>query len=141
MIFENRKMSFGPLSTAAGLHTISNTELTPPLQIQPSQLKIDISLHTEHIVELSLINPTPSTIAFKIKTTNREHYSLRPTQDIVGPNSTKICKIVCNKFHTVPELPQGQNYLKDKFLIQSVIVPNPATIADLTKFWRELEAV
>jgi hypothetical protein len=110
------------------------------LKISPSSFKLDVVLNKDFFLDMQLENFTNQTVAFKVKTTARDRYLLRPTQDIIPANSSKTCRIVLSAMAAYPDANNPKN-LKDKFLIQS-LPANEITNnnIDLTKFWKEKEA-
>ena len=102
---------------------------------------MSVELHKELFFDLTLTNPSSSLAIFKVKTTARDRYLLKPTQDYIPPHSTKICKIVCTKFDSYPVVDNSstskdsssanKNTNKDKFLVQSTNIDRE--VQDLTK--------
>ena len=85
-------------------------------------------------LELQLHNTSSSLATFKVKTTARDRYLLRPTQDYIPPNGTRICKIVMSALRAYPDLSNPKN-LKDKFLVQATTLEHE--VPDLTKMVSE----
>lgn len=77
---------------------------------------------------MQLTNKTDQYVAFKVKTTNPKKYCVRPNNGIVSPDSA--CNVTVT-MQAQKEAPPDMQ-CKDKFLIQSVIVPNGATAKDIT---------
>ena len=101
--------------------SISSSEIPSSLQATPNSFKIELSLNKETYVDLLLHNTnTIHSIIFKIKTTAKDRYMLRPTADVILPNSSKICRIVLCKFTEYPS--SNDKATRDKFLIQSKII-------------------
>jgi len=96
-----------------------------------------VQLNQEVFLDLHLTNVSSSLATFKVKTTARDRYLLRPTQDYIPPNATKVCKIVMTKMAAYPDLANPKN-LKDKFLVQSTTLKQQ--VPDLTKMWKDLES-
>lgn len=111
-------------------------EPKPIITVIPEQLKIEVVLDKEVFLDLRLVNTSSSLCTFKVKTTARDRYLLRPTQDYIPPNSEKLCKIVMTKMKEYPDLANPKN-LKDKFLVQSTTIE--AEVPDLPAFWKKLE--
>lgn len=98
------------------------------LYIQPSELKFPYELRKQSSCSMQLTNKTDQYIAFKVKTTSPKRYCVRPNAGVVLPNS------VCNVTVTMQahkEAPADMQ-CKDKFLIQSVVVPRGTTNKDIT---------
>jgi hypothetical protein len=101
-----------------------------------------VELNVDKYVDIRLQNVTDSSVAFKIKTTARDRYLLRPTQDILKPREEKLCKIVLSAMSTYPDATNPKN-VKDKFLIQSLPLDSELIKSDgfdLGKFWKLKES-
>lgn len=107
------------------------------LDIQPSSFRVDVVLHTDIFLDLHLTNLTAQLVTFKVKTTARDRYQLKPTQGYIPPQSTKQCKIVLSALSAYPDTSNSKN-VRDKFLVQSVSVGGE--VDDLSRFWKEREA-
>ena len=107
------------------------------LDIQPSSFRVDVLLHTDLFLDLHLTNLTQQLVTFKVKTTARDRYQLKPTQGYIPANSTKQCKIVLSALSAYPD-PSNSKSVRDKFLVQSVTIGGE--VDDLTRFWKEREA-
>ena len=88
-------------------------------------------------LDLHLTNLTPHLVTFKVKTTARDRYLLKPTQDYIPPHGVKTCKIVISSLSSFPD-PSNAKNLKDKFLVQST--PLSSDVPDLGRYWKEREA-
>lgn len=89
------------------------------LQIQPSELKFRFELRKNIPVTLSLHNPGPERVAFKVKTTSPKKYCVRPSSGIVEPGATKDVQVI---MQAQREYPPSLADCKDKFLVQTVQV-------------------
>ncbi|PSS11825.1 Vesicle-associated protein 1-3, N-terminally processed like [Actinidia chinensis var. chinensis] len=98
------------------------------LNIQPTELKFPFELRKQSSCSIQLSNKTDQHVAFKVKTTNPKKYCVRPNNGIVSPGSS------CNVTVTMqaPKDALADMQCKDKFLIQSVVAPNGATVKDIT---------
>ncbi|XP_010544369.1 PREDICTED: vesicle-associated protein 1-3 isoform X2 [Tarenaya hassleriana] len=76
---------------------------------------------------MQLTNKTNNYVAFKIKTTNPKKYCVRPNTGIVSPGTTCNVTVTMQAQKEVP--PDMQ--CKDKFLVQSVVVPDGTTSKDI----------
>ena len=108
------------------------------LTVRPSELPTvcvlsAVVLHEEVFLELTLFNTSSSLCTFKVKTTARDRYLLRPTQDYIPAGGSKVCKIVMSALRAYPDLSNPKN-LKDKFLVQATNIAGE--VPDLTKFVR-----
>jgi hypothetical protein len=92
-----------------------------------------LCVRSQVFLELSLHNTSNQLASFKVKTTARDRYLLRPTQDYIPPNGTRVCKIVMSALQAYPDLSNPKN-LKDKFLVQATTLPSE--VPDLTKMVR-----
>ncbi|KAK7303161.1 hypothetical protein RJT34_14062 [Clitoria ternatea] len=92
---------------------------TELLQIQPPQLTFVFELNKQSSCLVHLANNTPHHVAFKVKTTSPKKYCVRPTIAIINPHSTCDFAVTMQAQRTaLPDL-----HCKDKFLIQSTVVP------------------
>ena len=127
-------------SSAASLDdqpSVQSAEFPELLSISPSSFKVDVQLHVDHFLDLHLTNLTPHLLTFKIKTTARDRYLLKPTQDYIPPHGSKTCKIVISALSHYPD-PSNPKNVKDKFLVQSVQLSSE--VPDLGRYWKEREA-
>ncbi|XP_042475101.1 vesicle-associated protein 1-2-like [Macadamia integrifolia] len=102
-----------------------NTEL---LDIQPRELKFTFVPKRRISCTVQLVNDSNQYVAFKVKTTSPKKYCVQPNVGIVLPSST------CNFTVTMQAQREAPPDLqcKDKFLIQSTIVPFGTTEEDIT---------
>ncbi|XP_027338787.1 vesicle-associated protein 2-2-like isoform X2 [Abrus precatorius] len=92
---------------------------TELLQIQPSQLTFVFELKKQSSCLLHLANNTPHHVAFKVKTTSPKRYCVTPTIGIINPHATSHFTVTMQAQRTTPP----HLLCKDKFLIQSTVVP------------------
>ncbi|KAF5453929.1 hypothetical protein F2P56_023638 [Juglans regia] len=92
---------------------------TKLLEIQPKELKFTVELKKHSSCSVRLVNNTEHSVAFKVKTTSPKKYSVRPNVGIVLPKSTYDFTVTMQAQRTAPL----DMECKDKFLIQSTIVP------------------
>lgn len=99
------------------------------LRVQPSELKFPFEVRKQSACAMQLANKTDQYVAFKVKTTNPKRYCVRPNAGVVSPYS------VCNVTVTMqaPKEAPPDMQCRDKFLVQSVIVPNGATNKDINQ--------
>ncbi|XP_042520792.1 vesicle-associated protein 1-1-like [Macadamia integrifolia] len=102
-----------------------NTEL---LGIQPHELKFTFELKKRSSCSIQLVNNSSQYVAFKVKTTSPKNYCVQPNIGIVRPSSTCNFTVTMQAQREAP--PDMQ--CKDKFLIQSTIVPFGTTEEDIT---------
>ncbi|WOL10167.1 vesicle-associated protein 1-2-like isoform X2 [Canna indica] len=98
------------------------------LEIDPVELKFPFELKKQISCSLQLTNKSDNYVAFKVKTTSPKKYCVRPNSGIVLPRST--CDVIVT-MQAQREAPPDMQ-CKDKFLVQSVVIDNGATVKDVT---------
>ncbi|XP_058082273.1 vesicle-associated protein 2-2-like isoform X1 [Magnolia sinica] len=98
------------------------------LEIQPKELKFVFELKKQCHCSVQLVNNSDEYVAFKVKTTSPKKYSVRPNTGIVLPKSTCDFTVTMQAQQAAP--PDIQ--CRDKFLIQSMVVPFGTTVEDIT---------
>lgn len=93
---------------------------TELLSIQPGELQFQFEIRKQVSCSLQLTNTTESYVAFKVKTTSPKKYCVRPNTGLVSPNGTCDVTVTMQAQREAP--PDMQ--CKDKFLVQSVAVPD-----------------
>ncbi|KAK9137010.1 hypothetical protein Sjap_007604 [Stephania japonica] len=101
---------------------------TELLGIQPSELKFTFELKKQSSCSVQLVNNSDQCVAFKVKTTSPKRYCVRPNTGIIQPNSSCDFTVTMQAQRLAP--PDMQ--CKDKFLIQSTIVPLGTIAEDIT---------
>ncbi|CAA7391661.1 unnamed protein product [Spirodela intermedia] len=96
------------------------------LSVRPLELKFHFEVNKQSSCSMQLTNRTEQYVAFKIKTTNPKRYCVRPNTGIVLPGMTCDVTVTMQAQKEAP--PDLQ--CKDKFLVQSVVVENGATLKD-----------
>ncbi|XP_054776648.1 vesicle-associated protein 2-2-like isoform X2 [Prosopis cineraria] len=98
------------------------------LEIEPKELKFLFQFKKQSSCSIQLTNITKYHVAFKVKTTAPKKYSVRPNVGVLLPNSA------CDFIVTMQALKEAPADMacKDKFLIQSTIVPVGTTNEDIT---------
>jgi len=96
------------------------------LRVYPSELKIPYEVKKQRSCCMQLTNRTDQFVAFKVKTTNPRKYSVRHSCGILLPRGS------CNVTVTMqaPMEMLSDHHCKDKFLVQSVVVQDRATMKD-----------
>ncbi|VAH50661.1 unnamed protein product [Triticum turgidum subsp. durum] len=99
------------------------------LRVCPSELKIPCKYEVKRQRSccMQLINKTDKYVAFKVKTTNPRKYSVRHTCGILLPRSS--CSVTVTM--QAPRDMQLDHHCKDKFLVQSAVARDGATMRDL----------
>ncbi|KAF7805163.1 vesicle-associated protein 2-2-like isoform X1 [Senna tora] len=98
------------------------------LQIDPMELKFTYELKKPSSCSVQLTNNTYDYVAFKVKTTSPKKYSVRPHVGVLMPKST--CAFIVTMQAQRAALVDMA--CKDKFLIQSTIVPVGTTNDDIS---------
>uniref|UniRef100_A0A5B7BV01 Putative vesicle-associated protein 2-2-like n=1 Tax=Davidia involucrata TaxID=16924 RepID=A0A5B7BV01_DAVIN len=101
-----------------------NTQL---LEIEPRELKFTFELKKQSSCAIHLVNISDQYVAFKVKTTSPKKYCVQPNLDIIKPKSTCDFTVTMQSQRSAPSDMQ----CKDKFLIQSTIVPFGTTKEDI----------
>ncbi|KAA8536936.1 hypothetical protein F0562_029414 [Nyssa sinensis] len=101
---------------------------TELLDIQPRDLKFTFELKKQSSCAVRLINKSTHYLAFKVKTTSPKKYCVRPNTGIIEPKSTCDFTVTMQAQRVAPP----DMLCKDKFLIQSTIVPVGTTDKDVT---------
>ncbi|XP_009624922.1 vesicle-associated protein 2-2 isoform X2 [Nicotiana tabacum] len=95
---------------------MTNTQL---VEIQPHELKFTFEVKKQSSCAVHLANITDQYVAFKVKTTSPKKYCVRPNIGVIKPKSTYDFTVTMQAQRTLPsDMP-----CKDKFLIQSTVVP------------------
>ncbi|XWS57842.1 hypothetical protein CRYUN_Cryun09bG0208600 [Craigia yunnanensis] len=102
-----------------------NTQL---LEIEPKELKFVFTLKKQCSCSVTLTNNTNQYVAFKVKTTSPRKYCVQPNVGIIMPKS--ICDFTVT-MQAQREAPPDM-ICKDKFLIQSTVVPVGTADEDIT---------
>lgn len=89
------------------------------LQIEPRELKFTVELKKQSSCQVQLVNISDQYVAFKVKTTSPKRYCVRPNTGVISPKSTRDFTVTMQAPREAPFDMQ----CKDKFLIQSTIVP------------------
>ncbi|KAI4317653.1 hypothetical protein L6164_025507 [Bauhinia variegata] len=101
---------------------------TELLEIEPRELKFVFELKKQTSCLVQLKNKSDQYVAFKVKTTSPKKYCVRPNIGIINPKGNCDFTVTMQAQKIAP--PDMQ--CKDKFLIQSRIVPFGTTVDDIT---------
>lgn len=107
---------------------LTNTMNKQLLEIQPKELKFIFELKKQSSCSVRLTNNTHHYVAFKVKTTSPKKYCVRPNVGIILPKSTCDFNVTMQAQAVAPP----DMVCKDKFLIQSTVVPVGTTDEDIT---------
>ncbi|CAL9097723.1 unnamed protein product [Musa textilis] len=97
------------------------------VEIQPQELKFTFELKKQSSCSVQLVNKSTDYVAYKVKTTSPKRYCVRPNTGIILPRSTCDFTVTMQALKEAP--PDMQ--LKDKFLVQSTVVPYGTTDEDI----------
>uniref|UniRef100_A0A1D1Y4C8 Vesicle-associated protein 1-1 n=1 Tax=Anthurium amnicola TaxID=1678845 RepID=A0A1D1Y4C8_9ARAE len=97
------------------------------LEIYPLELKFTFELKKQSSCSVQLTNNSNHYVAFKVKTTAPKKYCVRPNTGIVLPRTTCDFTVTMQAQKAAPSDLQ----CKDKFLVQSTVVPFGTTEEDL----------
>ncbi|MBA0796635.1 hypothetical protein Gohar_007386, partial [Gossypium harknessii] len=86
-----------------------------------------IELEKPSFCDLKVVNNTEHFVAFKVKTTSPKKYFVRPNTGVVQPWDSSVIRVTLQAPREYP--PDMQ--CKDKFLLQSTIVPPNTDVDDL----------
>ncbi|XP_035837013.1 vesicle-associated protein 2-2 isoform X1 [Helianthus annuus] len=101
------------------------------LEVQAQQLKFIFELKKQSSCSVQMINKTNHHVAFKIKTTNPKKYCVRPNAGVIDPNAS--CEFSDDAVTMqAPKVAPPDMISKDKFLIQSTVVPEGTEEEDVT---------
>ncbi|KAJ7952578.1 vesicle-associated protein 2-1 [Quillaja saponaria] len=106
------------MSAVGGSHLIS---------FNPEELRFQFELEKQTFCNLKVLNNTEHHVAFKVKTTSPKKYFVRPNSGVVHPRDSCIIRVTLQAQREYP--PDMQ--CKDKFLLQSTIVPQNTDVDDL----------
>ncbi|KAL0388704.1 UNVERIFIED_CONTAM: Vesicle-associated protein 2-2 [Sesamum radiatum] len=98
------------------------------VEIQPRELKFIVEVKKQSVCTVHLANVSGQYVAFKVKTTSPKKYCVRPNVGIIKPKST------CDFTVTMQAQKSASSEMqcKDKFLIQSTVVPFGTTEEEIT---------
>ncbi|KAI3453494.1 hypothetical protein Pfo_010157 [Paulownia fortunei] len=95
------------------------------ISVHPEDLKFQFELEKQSYCDLKVTNNTEHHIAFKVKTTSPKKYFVRPNTGVMHPWDSCVIRVT---LQTQREYPPNMQ-CKDKFLLQSTVVP-PNTSVD-----------
>lgn len=98
------------------------------VDIQPREIKFIFEPRKQSSCITQLINKTDKNVAFKVKTTNPKKYCVRPNTGIISSKSSCEFKIIMQ----AQQEPPPDMVCKDKFLVQSKVVPDGTSDKDIT---------
>ncbi|XP_011090861.1 vesicle-associated protein 2-2 [Sesamum indicum] len=98
------------------------------VEIQPRELKFIVEVKKQSLCTVHLANVSGQYVAFKVKTTSPKKYCVRPNVGIIKPKSTCEFTVTMQAQKSAP----SEMQCKDKFLIQSTVVPFGTTEEEIT---------
>ncbi|XP_073150239.1 vesicle-associated protein 2-2-like isoform X2 [Henckelia pumila] len=101
---------------------------TQLVEILPREIKFIFEVKKQSSCTVHLTNATEQYVAFKVKTTSPKKYCVRPNVGIIKPRSTCDFVVTMQAQKSAPLELQ----CKDKFLIQSTVVPFGTTEEGIT---------
>ncbi|PKI41828.1 hypothetical protein CRG98_037792 [Punica granatum] len=101
---------------------------TELLDIQPRELKFTFELKKQSSCSIILSNKTEQHVAFKVKTTSPKKYCVRPNSGVIKPKSSCDFTVTMQAQRVAPP----EMKCKDKFLVQSTIVPFGTSEEEIT---------
>ncbi|KAG5228801.1 vesicle-associated protein [Salix suchowensis] len=97
------------------------------ISVHPDDLKFIFELEKQSFCDLKVVNNTEHHVAFKVKTTSPKKYFVRPNTGVIQPWDSFVIRVTLQAQREYP--PDMQ--CKDKFLLQSTIVPPHANVDEL----------
>ncbi|KAL4339958.1 hypothetical protein GQ457_08G025990 [Hibiscus cannabinus] len=97
------------------------------ISVQPNGLKFVFELEKPSFCDLKVVNNTQHHVAFKVKTTSPKKYFVRPNTGVVQPWDSSAIRVTLQAQREYPLDMQ----CKDKFLLQSTVVPANTDVDDL----------
>ncbi|KAE9611955.1 hypothetical protein Lal_00048948 [Lupinus albus] len=99
----------------------------PLIEVEPKELEFIFELRRQSTCSVQLTNTTKHYVAFKVKTTSPKKYSVQPNVGVLMPKSTSEFIVTMQAQKEAP----ADMVSKDKFLIQSTMVPAETTREDV----------
>lgn len=97
------------------------------ISVHPEELTFQFELEKQSYCDLKIANNTEHHVAFKVKTTSPKKYFVRPNSGVIQPWDSSVIRVTLQAQREYP--PDME--CKDKFLLQSVIVPPQTEIDEL----------
>ncbi|KAJ7944688.1 Vesicle-associated protein 2-1 [Quillaja saponaria] len=97
------------------------------ISVDPEDLRFQFELEKQTFCDLKVLNNTEHHVAFKVKTTSPKKYFVRPNTGVIHPWDSCIIRVTLQGQREYP--PDMQ--CKDKFLLQSTIVPHNTDVDEL----------
>ncbi|XP_057977780.1 vesicle-associated protein 2-1 [Malania oleifera] len=97
------------------------------ISVHPDELKFHFELEKQSFCDLKVVNNTEHHVAFKVKTTSPKKYFVRPNTGVIQPWDTCFIRVTLQAQSEYPP----DMHCKDKFLLQSTIVPPHTDLDEL----------
>ncbi|KAK9716305.1 hypothetical protein RND81_06G224000 [Saponaria officinalis] len=97
------------------------------ISVHPEDLKFVFELEKQSFCDIKVSNNTDQDVAFKVKTTSPKKYFVRPNTGVLHPWDSCVIRVT---LQTQREYPPDMQ-CKDKFLLQSTIVPPNSEVDEL----------
>ncbi|XP_073032906.1 vesicle-associated protein 2-1-like [Primulina eburnea] len=97
------------------------------VSVWPEELRFQFELEQQSYCDLKVTNNTEHCVAFKVKTTSPKKYYVRPNNGVIHPWDSCVIRVTLQAQKEYP--PEMQ--CKDKFLLQSTVVPPNTEVDDL----------
>ncbi|XP_059444735.1 vesicle-associated protein 2-1 [Corylus avellana] len=97
------------------------------ISVHPDELKFQFELEQQSYADLKIVNNTEHHVAFKVKTTSPKKYFVRPNTGVIHPLDSCIIRVTLQAQREYPP----DMHCKDKFLLQSTIVPPHSDVDEL----------
>ncbi|XP_050377322.1 vesicle-associated protein 2-1 [Argentina anserina] len=97
------------------------------ISVLPEELRFQFELEKQSFCDLKVINNTENHIAFKVKTTSPKKYFVRPNTGVIQAWNSCVIRVTLQAQREYP--PDMQ--CKDKFLLQSTVVPPNSDVDEL----------
>ncbi|XVF13462.1 hypothetical protein REPUB_Repub08aG0209800 [Reevesia pubescens] len=97
------------------------------ISVHPNDLRFIFELRKQFFCDLKVVNNKEHYVAFKVKTTSTKKYCVRPNIGVIQPLESCVIRIT----HQAQKKYPPDMQCKDKFMLQSTIVPSNANKDDL----------
>ncbi|KAF2742394.1 VAMP-associated protein [Sporormia fimetaria CBS 119925] len=106
------------------------------VELDPPELGFRRPFQQEVSQTLRLHNPHSDSVAFKVKTTAPKQYCVRPNSGRIEPGEQVEIKIL---LQAMKEDPPADTRCRDKFLVQSVLIPADKEFDNVASLWARIE--
>uniref|UniRef100_A0A7N0RCY0 MSP domain-containing protein n=1 Tax=Kalanchoe fedtschenkoi TaxID=63787 RepID=A0A7N0RCY0_KALFE len=98
------------------------------VSVNPEDLRFHVELDRQSYCDFKITNLSENYVAFKVKTTTPKKYFVRPNTGIIRPLDSCVIRVTLQAQKEFP--PDMQ--CKDKFLLQSTVVPPNTELEELS---------